>query len=178
MNNVQLDDNQLSQLMRRFRNKKDLYRYLDSNLVSDLIHCLINLLFNLASAPPQAESLLSPVPPVDLVQPEAPLLEEPGQEPEGTYLAWIVYFPNLGRSKSVPKLLWLHAWRVHWEFKDREELLLGDSDHSGTWVLWRADQELPLIASFSSCLESQPAKSHQHCSKLGWSTVVLALFVQ
>jgi hypothetical protein len=83
MNNVQLDDNQLSQLMRRFRNKKDLYRYLDSNLVSDLIHCLINLLFNLASAPPQAESLLSPVPPVDLVQPEAPLLEEPGQEPEG-----------------------------------------------------------------------------------------------
>ncbi len=30
MNNpAQLNDNQLDQLMRRFRNKKDLYRYLD-----------------------------------------------------------------------------------------------------------------------------------------------------
>ena len=72
--------------MRRFRNKKDLYRYLDQNLVSIIDYLIFKNIFllSLANTLAKIEGLLLIVPPNDSKQPEATFSEESSKESEGS----------------------------------------------------------------------------------------------
>ena len=72
--------------MRRFRNKKDLYRYLDQNLVSIIDSLIFKNIFllSLANTLAKIEGLLLIVPPNDPKQPEATFSEESSEESEGS----------------------------------------------------------------------------------------------
>ena len=114
MNNNQLGDGQLNQLMRRFRNKKDLYRYLDCNLVS-----VIDAHFNfdrdcvsVANTPSEAEGMLVALLVVDLEQPEGVLPKKPGQELEGAAAARAGCEQDLARGCVAAEVYGLHPLRL------------------------------------------------------------------